>query len=99
MRLYEQLVMPLLRRNPQARAEATRQLDELNSLGAKLRNALPDGAPAVPALSAGGPLRRLWWQAARYARGVVPLEPLIVRVEVPANTPMILLARPSGGAA
>ncbi len=39
--LYEQLVMPLLRqRNPQARAEATRQLDELNTLGAKLRNAL-----------------------------------------------------------
>ena len=39
--LYEQLVMPLLRqRNPQARAEATRQLDELNVLGAKLRNAL-----------------------------------------------------------
>ena len=39
--LYEQLVMPLLRqRNPQARAEATRQLDELNALGAKLRNAL-----------------------------------------------------------
>jgi len=39
--LYEQLVMPLLRqRNPQARAEAMRQLDDLNTLGAKLRNAL-----------------------------------------------------------
>ena len=39
--LYEQLVMPLLRQhNPQARAEAIRRLDELNILGAKLRNAL-----------------------------------------------------------
>jgi DNA-binding transcriptional MerR regulator len=39
--LYEQLVMPLLRqRNPQARSEVVSQLEELNSLGAKLRSAL-----------------------------------------------------------
>ena len=39
--LYEQLVMPLLRqRNPQARGQVVAQLEELNSLGAKLRSAL-----------------------------------------------------------
>jgi DNA-binding transcriptional MerR regulator len=39
--LYEQLVMPLLRqRNPQARGQVVAQLDELSSLGAKLRGAL-----------------------------------------------------------
>ena len=39
--LYEQLVMPLLRqRNPQARSQVAAQLEELNSLGAKLRSAL-----------------------------------------------------------
>ena len=39
--LYEQLVMPLLRqRNPEARHQVAVQLDELNSLGAKLRTAL-----------------------------------------------------------
>jgi DNA-binding transcriptional MerR regulator len=39
--LYEQLVMPLLRqRNPQARTHVVSQLEELNSLGAKLRSAL-----------------------------------------------------------
>ena len=33
--------MPTLRqRNPQARSDAVAQLDELNSYGAKLRNAL-----------------------------------------------------------
>ena len=33
--------MPLLRqRNPQARGQVVAQLDELNSLGAKLRSAL-----------------------------------------------------------
>jgi len=39
--LYEQLIVPLLRqRHPQARAQAMEQLEELNGLGAKLRNAL-----------------------------------------------------------
>jgi hypothetical protein len=39
--LYEQLILPLLRqRHPQARAQAMEQLEELNSLGGKLRNAL-----------------------------------------------------------
>jgi DNA-binding transcriptional MerR regulator len=43
--LYEQLVMPLLRqRRPEARAEATTQLDELDSLGTKLRAALTRAA-------------------------------------------------------
>jgi DNA-binding transcriptional MerR regulator len=43
--LYEQLVMPILRqRNPQARSLAVAQLDELNDLGAKLRNALVHAA-------------------------------------------------------
>jgi DNA-binding transcriptional MerR regulator len=39
--LYEQLVMPILRqRHPDARSVATQQLEELNRLGAELRNAL-----------------------------------------------------------
>jgi len=39
--LYEQLIVPLLRqRHPQARAQAMEQLEDLNGLGAKLRNAL-----------------------------------------------------------
>jgi DNA-binding transcriptional MerR regulator len=39
--LYEQLILPLLRqRHPQARAQAMEQLEELNGLGSKLRNAL-----------------------------------------------------------
>ncbi|MET0910122.1 MAG: MerR family transcriptional regulator, partial [Ilumatobacteraceae bacterium] len=39
--LYEQLVMPLLRqRNPEARHQVAVRLDELDSLGAKLRSAL-----------------------------------------------------------
>jgi DNA-binding transcriptional MerR regulator len=43
--LYEQLVMPLLRqRRPEARAEASTQLDELDVLGAKLRAALTRAA-------------------------------------------------------
>jgi DNA-binding transcriptional MerR regulator len=39
--LYEQLVMPILRhRNPEARSLASAQLEVLNDLGSKLRNAL-----------------------------------------------------------
>jgi DNA-binding transcriptional MerR regulator len=39
--LYEQLVMPILRqRNPDARTLASQQLEELNKLGAKLRDAI-----------------------------------------------------------
>jgi DNA-binding transcriptional MerR regulator len=39
--LYEQLIVPVLRqRHPQARAMAMEQLEELNALGNKLRNAL-----------------------------------------------------------
>ena len=39
--LYEQLILPSLRqRHPQARAQAMEQLEELHSLGNKLRNAL-----------------------------------------------------------
>jgi len=39
--LYEQLIVPLLRqRHPQARAQAMEQLEDLNGLGARLRNAL-----------------------------------------------------------
>ena len=53
--LYEQLVMPLLRqRNPQARAEATRQLDELDTPRSQAPQRPParHGAPAAPALTA-----------------------------------------------
>jgi len=43
--LYEQLIMPLLRqRHPQARTQAMEQLEELNTLGSKLRNALTRAA-------------------------------------------------------
>jgi hypothetical protein len=39
--LYEQLVLPLLRqRNPQARAQVAARLEELDTLGTKLRAAL-----------------------------------------------------------
>jgi DNA-binding transcriptional MerR regulator len=39
--LYEQLILPLLRqRNPQARGQVAARLDELDSLGTKLRSAL-----------------------------------------------------------
>jgi hypothetical protein len=39
--LYEQLILPVLRqRNPQARSDATARLDELETLGGKLRAAM-----------------------------------------------------------
>ena len=39
--LYEQLILPVLRqRNPQARAQAAARLDELDTLGGKLRAAM-----------------------------------------------------------
>ena len=39
--LYEQLILPVLRqRNPQARSDATARLDELETLGGKLRTAM-----------------------------------------------------------
>ena len=43
--LFEQLVVPLLRqRNPEARAQASSQLEELSGLAAKLRAALTRAA-------------------------------------------------------
>ena len=83
-------------RRPAPRRHA--QLDELDVLGAKLRDAPPArrGAPAVPALTAAARSDGCWWRAARYARGVVPLELVGVRVEVPANTPMVLLRETDG---
>jgi DNA-binding transcriptional MerR regulator len=43
--LFEQLVMPLMRqRNPQARQQASHELDELRNLGAALRRAIVDSA-------------------------------------------------------
>ena len=39
--LYEQLILPVLRqRNPQARSHAATRLDELETLGSKLRAAM-----------------------------------------------------------
>ena len=98
--LFEQLILPLLRqRNPQARAAGRRaHSTSWTPSAAELRDGARCAPPCASTSSSDrrGPLRRPPWRAARYARDVVPLELVGVRVEVPANTPMVLLREQDG---
>ena len=91
--LLEQLIQPFLRqRNPEARAQAVAQLSRA---GTRRRAAPGDDAIVVAARRS---LNTTPLGAARpgTVASVVPLELIGVRVEVPANTPMLLLREAEG---
>ena len=86
------MILPLLRqRNPQARQQAVATLTTLAALGGELRS-------AIVQLGAQPPPRRVISRTDRrgptttgYAPIVIAMELVGVRVEVPANTPMVIL--------
>ena len=84
------MILPLLRqRNPQARQQAVATLSTLASLGGELRSAIVTRAQPPPRRVISEPTGVA--QPRGYAPVVITMELVGVRVEVPANTPVVIL--------